>query len=187
MTDRRMDIPIGCALNVAIIGKLSQTEEFKQICISLPIEYGIRPPYEGAAWPFFNLSWGAYMMYSVFVVSKELYNLPLDDSYFQNLVAKNAMKDFTIIKEKYSFAMNPKYHFSSFRNAISHVNFSIDDKNNTCFWDHPKGKKDQINWHWHIEISHDNFMKFLGIVNEENFRLYNEIKEETRNPNGTKN
>ena len=185
MTDRRKQIPIGCAINIAIINELSQTEEFKKACVNVPIKYGITPPHDGAMWPFFNISWGAYMMYSLFVVSKELYNLPKEDEYFQHLVTKKAMKDFNIIRERKSFSEDPKYHFSSFRNAISHDNYVIDD-DKIKLWDHPPRKPNPEDWHWIIEIPNNDFLSFLGIVNEANFRLYNEINSGLRNSDGTK-
>jgi len=185
MSDRRKDIPIGCALNVAIISEISNTDTFKDACINVPLKYGIKPPNDGNAWPFFNSSWGGYMMYSQFVVSKELYNLPKEDDFFRDLIDKNAMKDFQIHKERHSFNDDPKYHFASFRNATSHVNYDINDQK-VELWDHPPEKPDKADWHWHVEIENTSFMKFLGLVNEANFKLYNQINSRERNPDGTK-
>jgi hypothetical protein len=183
MNDTRKEIPIGCAVNVAIINEISKTESFKKACIEVPLKFGIKPPLENTPWPFFNISWGSYMMYSLFVVAKELYNLQNDDVFFNNLVKKNAMKDFNILKEKHSFYVQPLYHFKSFRNAISHVNYTI-DHNNIKLWDYASGKSDKKDWHWEVEISNDNFMKFLGLINESNFNFYNEINSGKRNQNG---
>lgn len=189
MNDRRNQIPIGCAVNIAIINELSKTETFSKVCIEIPKKYNIKPPVEGEPWPFFNISWGAYMMYCLFVVSKELYNLSNNDDYFKKLVSIDAMQDFTIHKEKKPFDKSPKYHFSSFRNAISHVHYSVND-NMIHFWDYmpEKGKTDYSpeDWHWSVEIRHPNFMKFLGNVNEANFNLYNEINSGIRNLKGIK-
>lgn len=183
MTDRRKQIPIGCAINVAIISEISNNEVFKKACIEVPLKFGIKPPEENAQWPFFNISWGAYMMYSLFVVAKEQYNIGSEDEFFQNLVAKNAMQDFNVLKERQSFNNDPLYHFNSFRNAISHVNYTIDD-NNIKLWDHPNGRTEPENWHWEVEISNENFLKFLGLISESNFKFYNEINAGKRNEAG---
>lgn len=183
MDDRRKQIPIGCAVNIAIISELSNTETFTRACIEVPLKYGIIAPQSNIPWPFFNISWGAYMMYSFFVVSKELYNLQNNDNFFQNLIIKNALQDFNISKEKYSFSEQPLYHFKSFRNAISHVNYRVDD-DNIKLWDHPPGKSEPENWHWEVEISNGNFMRFLRIINESNFIFCNEINSGKRNQDG---
>jgi hypothetical protein len=183
MNDRRKQIPIGCAVNVAIINEISNTETFKKACIEVPLKFGMIPPQENSPWPFFNISWGSYMMYSHFVVAKELYNLQNDDEFFQSLIAKNAMQDFNVLKEKHSFNDQPLYHFKSFRNAISHVNYTVDD-NSIKLWDHPPSKNEPENWHWEVEISNDNFLKFLGLVNESNFIFYNEINSGKLNQDG---
>ena len=185
MSDRRKQIPIGCAINVAIINELSQTEEFKKACINVPLKYGIKPPYKGSAWPFFNSSWTAYLMYSLLVVSKEVYNLPNEDPYFQNLVTKGAMNNFKILKEQQPFREDPKYHFSCLRNAVSNVNYEIND-NNIILWDNLYEKSKSKDWHWKVEISNNNFLNFLGLVNESNFQLYNEINSGLRNSDGTR-
>lgn len=99
MDDRRKQIPISCAVNIAIISELSNTEVFTKACIEVPLKYGIIPPQQNMPWPFFNISWGAYMMYSFFVVSKELYNLQNNDEFFQNLIMKNALQDLIFQKK----------------------------------------------------------------------------------------
>ena len=185
MSDRRKQIPIGCAVNVAIINDLSKTDAFTKACIETPLKYGIKPPVENSPWPFFNISWGAYMMYSLFVVSREIYNLNKNDEFFKELVSKNVLENFTILKEKHSFTENPLYHFKSFRNATSHVNYTVDN-NMIKLWDHLPGKDNPEDWHWEVEISPPEFMSFLGQVNEANFKLYNEINSGVRNENGTK-
>jgi hypothetical protein len=185
MSDRRKQIPIGCAVNVAIINELSKNDAFTKACIEVPLKFGIKPPVENAPWPFFNISWGAYMMYSLFVVSKELYNLNKDDDYFQKLVDGNVMSDFLILKERNTFNDNPLYHFTSFRNAISHVNYTIDN-NKIKLWDHPHRKPEPENWHWEVEITNQEFMIFLGKVNERNFEFYNDINSGIRDENGIK-
>lgn len=93
------------------------------------------------------------------------------------------MKDFKIEKERHSFTENPLYHFKSMRNAISHVNYKIND-DEISFWDHLQGKSEEKYWHWEVTVSHKDFMVFLGKLNEVNFKFYNEIKEGTRDPNG---
>lgn len=183
MNDRRKDIPIGCAVNIAIINDIAKNQTFKDACINVPLRFGIIPPQKNTPWPFFNISWGSYMMYSLFVVTKELYYLGNEDVFFHNLVKKNAMQDFNVIKEKYTFLKKPLYHFKSFRNAISHVNYAIDD-NNIKLWDYYPGKSVQKDWHWEVEISNDKFMKFLGTINEAVFNLYNEINFGKRDQNG---
>lgn len=183
MTDRRIEIPIGCAVNIAIVKELSKTDAFTKACIQTPLKYGIKPPVENTPWPFFNISWGAYMMYSLFVVSKEIYNLNKTDDFFQNLVAVNAMGKFRICAERDTFSDDPPYHFKSFRNAISHVNYAVDN-HRIKLWDHPPKKENQK--HWEVEASHRDFMTFLGQVNEENFKVYNEIRSGVRNEKGIK-
>lgn len=187
MSDRRDQIPLGCAINVAIVNEFSKTKEFREACVNIPIRLGIKPPKNGTPWPFINnSSWAAYMMYSSFVVFKELYNLPKEDVYFQHLISNNAMKDFRILKQRTTFNEDPLYHFSSFRNAVSHVNFIIDDDDKINLWDHPPKKPEPEYWHWNVEISNYDFLNFLTLVNEENIQLYKEIKNGSRNSDGTK-
>jgi len=183
MKSRRNQIPIGCALNVAIINELSTTESFKKACIEVPLKFNIKPPKTGEPWPFFNISWGSYMMYSLLVVSKEIYNLTNEDTFFKKLVKNDVLKNFIINKEKYPFNENPLYHFKSLRNAISHVNYDINDTH-IFLWDHFPGKSDKKDWHWEVEIELNNFMEFLGMINVSNFEFYNEIKQGFRNADG---
>lgn len=185
MEDRRKQIPIGCAMNIAIINEFSKTDAFTKACIETPLKYGIKLPSESAPWPFFNISWGAYMMYCLFVVTKEIFNLKKDDIYFQKLIENNAMNDFYILKERHSFIDDPLYHFSCFRNAISHVNYTIEN-DKIKLWDHPPKKNQLEHWHWEVEISNKNFMNFLGLVNQGNFELYNEINSGIRDETGIK-
>ena len=179
MEDRRKQIPIGCAMNVAIINELSKTDIFAKICIETPLKFGIKPPSLNTPWPFFNISWGAYMMYCLFVVSREIYNLDKDDEFFQKLISKSAMKDFNILRERYSFTDNPLYHFKCFRNAISHVNYKVEN-DKIKLWDHPPRKEQNEYWHWEVEISNHKFLIFLGFVNEGNYELYNEINKRVK-------
>lgn len=185
MNDRRHDIPINCAVNVAIINELSRTNDFKKACINVPLKFNIKPPNKGAPWPFFNISWGAYMMYCLLVVNKEIYNISVDDDFYKNLIFKDVMKDFKIKKERHSFTKDPRYHFNSMRNSISHVNYIINDEE-ISFWDHPQNKSEKKYWHWEVTINHKDFMVFLGILNEVNFKFYNEIKDGRRDQNGLK-
>ena len=185
MEDRRKQIPIGCAINIAIINEISKTDAFTKACKETPLKYGIEPPSKNSPWPFFNISWGAYMMYCLFVVSREIYNLNKEDGFFQKLVAKNAMNDFSILKEKHSFIDDPLYHFKSFRNAISHVNYKVEN-DSIKLWDHPPRREQPEHWHWEVEISNQEFLMFLELVNESNFELYNEINSGIRNENGIK-
>lgn len=185
MNDRRQDIPIGCAVNVAIINELSRTDVFNEACINVPLKFNIKPPNKGAPWPFFNISWGSYMMYCLLVVSKEIYNLSKDDDFFKDLIAKDVMKDFKIKKERSSFTENPRYHFKSMRNAISHVHYEVKD-DEISFWDFAdmKDEDNKEKWHWEVTVSHEDFKVFLAKLNDVNFKFYNEIKEGKREPNG---
>lgn len=176
-------IPISCAINVAIINKISNTDTFKDACKNVPIIMGVQLPNAGAIWPFFNVSWSAYMMYSFFVVPKEIYSVDKNDEFYAKLVSKNFMKNFTISKQRENFDDNPLYHFGCFRNSISHVNYDANE-NRIRFWDHPKGKKEQVDWHWEVEIETKHLPEFFIAISEANFNFYNEIKAGKRDRSG---
>jgi hypothetical protein len=53
-------------------------------------------------------------------------------------------------------------------------------------WNHPPNNEEEAHWHWHVKIDNDKFMIFLGIINEANFQLYNEINSGLRNADGTR-
>jgi len=70
-----IQVPVSCAVNVVIMNQLRHTESFKEKCTQVPPEeLNIHPPVEGQPWPFFNYSWTAYMMYSLIVVPKEIFD-----------------------------------------------------------------------------------------------------------------
>ncbi|MCK4825889.1 hypothetical protein KA005_59625 [bacterium] len=184
MEDRRNQIPIGCSVNVAIIGQLQSTDVFKQKCIQVPAMMGIQPPVPGEPWPFFNLSWGAYLMYCFIVVPKELYNLPNEDEFYVRLKKENVMEAFTVKKEKKTFQDDPSYYFRSLRNAISHVNYNIDSSDEFTLWDHPIGKPEKQFWHWEVSINHNDTTPFFAKVADATIQVYNEIKNGKRNHDG---
>jgi len=142
------------------------------------------PTVPGEAWPFFNLSWGAYMMYCLLVVPKELFNLPKDDDFYVRLKNENVMDGFTVKKERHGFQDDPRYHFTSFRNAVSHVNYSIDSADVFTLWDHLPKKPDKSDWHWEISISHSDMKPFFDKVAIATLQVYNEIKNGIRNSDG---
>ena len=107
MEDRRYQIPIGCSVNVAIMAQFQSTDVFRQKCIQVPSMMGIQPSVPGEPWPFFNLSWGAYLLYCLIVVPKELYNLPNEDEFYARLEKENVMESFTVKKEIKSFQDDP--------------------------------------------------------------------------------
>jgi len=148
-------ISIGCAVNSAVISDVMSKENgsFKDSCIEVPKKYNIVPPVPDVPWPFQNASWEAYKPYCMIVVPKEQYKLPEEDQ------------------------------FNSLRNAISHVNYSIEEGGSFVIWDHPHKKEAEEFWHWHIEITKANMHLFLGEVNEYIFKLYNEINQGLRYSN----
>ncbi len=175
-------ISIGCTVNSAIMNNTMKNNDFLKSCIEVPKKYNIIAPQENMPWPFFNTSWEAYKLYCMIVVPKELYNLSKDDEFYQNLLDKNIMRNFNIIKSKKTFEKSPVYHFNSLRNSISHVNYSFDENKNFIMWDHKPGQSEEVNWHWYIKISQKNMNIFLGELNEYIFQIYNEIKSGVRNP-----
>lgn len=163
-----------CWVNVAIIDRISQTKEFVQKCIEVPTEAGFGPPNPDEPWPFMNPSWAAYMMYCLLVVPKELYQLPKDDPFYIDLKKKRVFHSFDIKRQRMSFSDDPKYHFSSLRNAISHVNYQIDGENTFHFWDHPPGKPN--NRHWEASIRQPDLVDFLHNMADASHRLYAELR-----------
>ena len=182
--DDRKAIPFAAVMNLAIIERVKVSKAFMEACVNIPKENGVTSK-ETEEWPFFNPSWGCYLMYTQFVVTKELYNLPKDDNYYIELIEKDVMADFTVHRERYSFEKRPDYYFNSFRNSISHVNFKFNE-GLIILWDHFKDQTDPDNWHWHVEIELKKFLNFLGHVADANIKLYNEIKEGKRNDDGTR-
>ncbi len=183
MNDLRKDIPLGCAINFEILIEVANSTAFKEACKSVPIRFGIEPPNEGMEWPFHNASWGGYILYSQLVVPKELYKLDKSDSFFAKLVNENLMKDFTILLEKESFSVNPKYHLDSLRNAVSHVNYEI-SQDSVHFWDHPPRKENPENWHYSVKIGFDKIFDFLAQLSCANIEFYNQIKAGERDSKG---
>jgi hypothetical protein len=183
MSDLRKDIPLGCAVNVAILNQVANSTTFKEACKNVPLNFGIKPPIPDMEWPFHNASWGGYMLYSQLVVPKELYKLDKNDSFFVKLVNENLMKDFTILLEKESFPANPKYHFDSLRNAVSHVNYEISE-HSVHFWDHPPKKAEPENWHYSVKIGFDKIFAFLDQLSLANIEFYNQIKAGKRDSKG---
>lgn len=112
-------------MNVAIIGDVVNTPVFKQACIDVPRALGANGPDPQAEWPFMNLSWGAYMMYCLIVVPKELYGFDNSDAFYADLKQTDAMRYFRVKKEKHSFTDDPGYHLRNMRNAVSHVNGAL--------------------------------------------------------------
>ncbi len=180
MEDRRSQIPTQCWVNVAIIDRLSQTSLFKKYCVDVPKEGGFQGPKPDSEWPFMNLSWGAYMMYCLLVVPKELYNLPNEDSFYTDLQGRKVMQYFTILRERETFTENPSYHLKCLRNAISHANFSIDTNNELTFWDHTTGKPEKQHWHWEVKVTEGRLLEFLHIMADATHRIYVEIRNGQR-------
>jgi len=176
MEDRRIQIPTQCWVNIVIIDRLQQTSLFKQYCVEVPRKGGFKGPESESEWPFMNLSWGAYMMYCLVVVPKELYNLPKDDPFYIDLQKRNVMQYFTITKERETFAKDPRYHLKKLRNAISHVNFTIDAKNVLTFWDHRKPN----NRHWEARATEKQLLNFLRIMADATHRVYVDIRNGKR-------
>ena len=181
---RRLQIPIGCALNVLIIGELKRTDIFKEKCIEVPLKIGATPPVKGEEWPFFNLSWGSYMMYCLIVVPKEIFDLSKEDEFYQ-FENKDILQSFEFKKrnEKSSFDQDPKHHLRKLRNAISHVHYEIDDNDILTLWDtYPNSGK--INWE--VRIGHSEMLTFLEEMAKKFLLLYKQIKKGERNSDGTK-
>ena len=178
MEDRRIQIPTQCWVNVAIIDRLQQTSLFKKYCVDVPREAGFQGLGPESEWPFMNLSWGAYMMYCLLVVPKELYNLPKEDPFYTGLQKREVMQYFTISKERETFARNPRYHLRSFRNAISHVNYEIDANSELTFWDHPPGEPQKR--HWEVRATEDHLLEFLRVMADAWHRIYAEIQQGQR-------
>jgi len=175
-----MQVPTMCWVNVAIIDRLRYTDAFKKCCRDVSRNAGFVPPTPETEWPFMNLSWGAYMMYCLLVVPKELYELPNNDSFFKGLLDQQAMRSFTVNKERFKFEIDPSYHLSCLRNAVSHVHFRIDQQGKLTFWDHPPRKPDKRRWE--VEIEHNDLIKFLHIMADAAHRYYVDIKEGRRKP-----
>jgi len=178
MEDRRIQIPTGCWVNVEIIDRLQQTSLFKQYCVEVPRKLGFQDPESESEWPFMNLSWGAYMMYCLLVVPKELYNLPKGDPFYIDLQKRNVMQYFTITKERETFDIDPRYHLNSLRNAISHVNFTIDTNDEFTFWDHPSKKPNER--HWEARATETSLIKFLHIIADASHHIYKNIRNGQR-------
>lgn len=183
MEDRRHQIPLGCIVNVKIVDELATTDAFNKKCVEVPRDLGIGSPPGQERWPFFNFSWAAYMMYCLFVVHKEIYNLPADDEFYTDLVDNSAMDEFKIKKEKNSFDDDPEYHFRSFRNAVSHLNYTIDKNHRITLWDQYGEKAPR---HWEVSISQDKMLDFLMAVGKQEIKLYDQIKRGKRNSDGRK-
>jgi hypothetical protein len=174
LEDRRLQIPTACWVNLAIIDRLQGTETFRKYCIEVPQEAGFLSPTPDEPWPFMNLSWGAYMLYCLLVVPKELYQLAKDDPFYKSLKARHAMADFSFKKQKCGFDEDPLYHLKSLRNAVSHVNFRIDTSNTLVFWDHPPRRPTER--HWEVWVAHDDLIQFLHVVADESHKLYSQIR-----------
>ena len=125
-----------------------------------------------------NLSWGAYMMYCLLVVPKEFYDLPMEDPFYTDLKEREVMQYFTVTKERETFAKNPRYHLNSLRNAISHVNFTIDANNELTFWDHPPGKPEKR--HWEVRATESRLLEFLRIMANATHCIYVDIRNRQR-------
>lgn len=177
MEDRRAQIPTMCSVNVSIIDRLSQSKEFVQKCIEVPVELGFGHPDPGEPWPFMNPSWAAYMMYCLLVVPKELYQLPKNDPFYADLQKKDVFSNFDVKLQRKSFSDDPQYHFASLRNAISHVNYQI-DQSTFNFWDHPPRKPNER--HWEVSVEESDLMAFLCKLSDASNRLYAELKDGVR-------
>jgi hypothetical protein len=154
LKDRRYDIPLGCIVNLHIINDIKFSEDFITSCIEIPEKMNIKPPREGEQWPFFNLSWGSYMMYCFLVVPYELYKNNIDKEYIEKLIIEDdIIKDFDIKKFNKDFKKNPFCFFTFLRNSIAHVSYTINDNDIIRFWN----DKD-----WDVEIKHKKMIEFLG-------------------------
>ncbi|EHK9186472.1 HEPN family nuclease [Vibrio vulnificus] len=151
-------IPMGCIGNMGVISCLKGTDEFNKACIAAPKLLGFENS-EQNEWPFFNPSWGAYLLYCLIVVPKELYELDPEGDFYKELKRKNVMRHFEIHAESNSFSDKPDYHFRSMRNSVSHVNYSLDNSDLFEMWDHKPGQPN--NRHWHVSIKHDDMQKFF--------------------------
>lgn len=175
MKDLRIQIPLGCSMNIAIINEIKDHPFFLEACKTVPLKYGIKSGQTEITWPFYNFSLGAYMLYCQIVVPKEIYKLDKDDDYFISLQNHKAFDLFTIHKQKKAVKDDIKYHWGAFRNAISHVNY-MDNGNTIIFWDHPPGKSEKENWHWYVEITYEKLYEFLNLVNVENIKFYDKLQ-----------
>jgi hypothetical protein len=181
-------IPLGCALNVAIINEALSTNDLNRARIEIPLQYNIIPPEEGEPWPLVNMSWYAYMLYCLLVVPKEMYeNIPSEDPIYRHYIQIRLMSNFDIKKEKKEFKSDPKYHFRSLRNSVSHLNYTLKSSNIFHMWDHPPGVSEKQNWHWEVSISLEKLHIFLGEIADSTLRIYNEVESGTRDNDGTLN
>ncbi len=182
--DQRIQIPMGCAVNVGIINSLANTPIFNHACINMPLVFGIIQPTKGAKWPFFNTSWTMYILYSFFVVPNELYrNLEKTDKFYTLLIDQGLMKGFKIYSEKFSFTEDPLYHFKAFRNSISHCNYNA-TRAGIRFWDEKKKKGEPSVKHWDVYIEDKNLLDFFVAVGDANLLLYKDIQAGRRDSNG---
>lgn len=166
MTNHRLDIPLGCAVNVAIVADLSKTQAFKKACTEVPLRFNIKPPARGDMWPFFNASWTGYMLYSLLATPKEIYMLPKTDKFYTELVNHNLMSGFKVKKEQFTFAEDPQYHLVSMRDSVQNVDYEITDTGVEFF----------NGVHWQVSIPQDELMLFCGLLTDAILGFYNEMK-----------
>ncbi|MFW1211625.1 HEPN family nuclease [Vibrio parahaemolyticus] len=154
--DHRKDIPLGCVINSDIMTFLKRKPAFRSACIEVPKKRNISGDSE--EWPFFNISFGFYRMYCLLVVPKELNDLEEGHAFFLDLESKNIMRNFTVLASEYGEIVPIHQMFRLLRNAVSHVNYSINQDDKIEFWN----KKFNGDENWRVSIHHNEMVQFLG-------------------------
>ena len=117
-------------------------------------------------------------MYCILVVPKELYQLPKEDSFFAGLHHNRAMQFFRVKTQRFTIHEDLRYQLNCLRNAVSHLNYTIDNAKKFTFWDHPP--KQPHNRHWEAEVEHAALLRFLHIMADAAHRVYADIRNGRR-------
>lgn len=155
IVDHRKDIPLGCIINKDIINFLRNKPAFRSACIQVPKLKKISNE-NNEEWPFFNISFGFYLMYCLLVVPKELNKLSPDSSFYKKIHNESVLRNFKIILPDTGDV--PAHEMFRFlRNAVAHVNYSIDENDNIEFWNN-RGNGEE---NWRVSITHGDMVSFL--------------------------
>lgn len=153
--DHRKDIPLGCVINKDVINFLRHKPAFRNACIKVPRFRNISNQ-EQEEWPFFNISFGFYLMYCLLVVPKELNDLSRDSSFYQEIQKGNVLRNFEIIiPDTDDVPVHEMFRF--LRNAVAHVNYHIDENDKIEFWNRRGNGQEN----WRVSITHDDMVAFL--------------------------
>ena len=157
--DLRLDIPARSIINADIIqsAESSGTLDSHKTGVIQKLNLSIEP----TKYHTLDQAYIASLLYCLFVVPRDVLDLPVSDDLFTHLDTLVPLQYFEVIQLPDGFREATSYWLlKKLRDSVAHALYEIDWENNWSFWTDRKPK-------WEARASKNDLMRFVSIFGRE--------------------